>query len=230
MLTRSRYRLIVFVGAFLPTACSLIVPIANAANIIDSTYGAGAGSFELGTYSEGPGGFMPLPPGASTITGWTVGGPGDGVDWLGSSTYKPDTGVMSVDLKDHTNSSISTVIPTISGAIYNLSFGAASVVGLDNTGVVSAGSLVNQPFAAPFSNHFYDQTFQGFTFQFTATGPTTTIQFMATGNNSPPEWTYGPAIDSVSVTATPEPSTLALLVAGAISLLVCAWRRRKRAP
>lgn len=82
------------------------------ANIIDDTYGDGAGSFELGTYSGGPN-YMGLAPGdSSTIIGWTVGGPGDGVDWCIEPEYAADSGVYCLDLQHTANSSISTDIPT----------------------------------------------------------------------------------------------------------------------
>ncbi|MGA1839025.1 MAG: hypothetical protein ACMUIU_00220 [bacterium] len=60
-----------------------ITEIVHTTNIIDATYGIGAGSFELGvfvngggiTFARGPG-YMGVAPGDSTtITGWTVGGP-----------------------------------------------------------------------------------------------------------------------------------------------------------
>lgn len=168
-------------------------------NIIDATHGFGAGSFELGTFVNGGNGggkdYMWVASGdTTTITGWTVGGPGDGVDWITNPTYGVDSGIYAVDLEHSSNSSIATSIPTVVGKVYELSFSAASVTGYDNTGVVSAGSLVNQPFAPPFCPSF-PQTYTPFSFLFTATGSTTTIEFTATGPNA---W-YGPAIDNVSV-------------------------------
>src|SRR5437899_2235293 len=108
--------------------------IAHAGNLIDLTYGVGAGSFELGPFVNGGGGgggvdFMALAPGSTTITGWTVGGPGDGVDWITGPTYGADTGNFALDLQHTTASSISTVIPTLNGAVYQLLFRAASVTG-----------------------------------------------------------------------------------------------------
>jgi hypothetical protein len=166
-------------------------------NLIDLTYGTGSGSFELGSFVDNGLNYMGLPPGATTITGWTVGGPGDGVDWISPPTYRADTGVHSVDLQHSSNnSSIATVIPTVVGNVYRLTFGAAAVSGFgSNTGMVSAGSLVNQPFAAAVSGSFATQTFTPFTFLFTATSLFTEIRFTATGVTI----SYGPVIDSVSV-------------------------------
>jgi hypothetical protein len=163
--------------------------VANA-NIIDDTYGVGAGSFELGNFVNGSGstpyypnaGYMGLAPGDTTITGWTVGGPGDGVDWLIDEpgnvfTFNANDGIHSVDLQHLTASSISTVIPTVIGGVYELSFFAASVETYDNTGTVSAGSLTNQSFTVlgPYSASFENQTFQQFLFSFTAVDTSTTI-------------------------------------------------------
>lgn len=52
-------------------------------NLIDTTYGIGTGSFELGIFvPRGTGNldFQSLSNGATTMTGWVVGG--IGVDWL----------------------------------------------------------------------------------------------------------------------------------------------------
>ncbi len=180
----------------------LLATASSTQNIIDDTYGQGAGSFELGSYVDGGGippsaqGFMGVAAGDSTtIRGWTVGGPGDGVDWLNAYVYAADTGYRSVDLQHLSSSSVATVIPTVAGRVYELSFSTATVSGYSNTGVVSAGSLVNQPFEAVFSSQFATQVYTPFTFLFTATGSTTTIQFTGTGGST----AYGPVIDSVRV-------------------------------
>jgi hypothetical protein len=214
-------------GPLLFAAALLILPQARA-NIIESTYGAGAGSFELGDFTGAVADFVALAPGATTITGWTVGGPGDGVDWLTAPSFGADTGIRSIDLTHITNSSISTVIPTVAGSVYQVSFGAASVTGLSVEGVVSAGSLVNQPFTAPFSSAFATQTYKSFSFAFTATGPTSEIVFRATG---PVDATccYGPAIDNVSIdrAVVPEPDARQFLLA-ALAVMLCYSVRRKR--
>ena len=171
-------------------------------NIIDATYGAGVGSFEKGTIVLGGQPFsgtswMGVAPGDNkTIKGWTVGGPGNGVDWILAPYFRADSGKRSIDLQHTSSSSISTIIPTITGRLYELSFGAASVSGsnYNNNGIVSAGSLLNQPFYAEFSSDFSSQTYKPHTFYFTATEETTTVHFEAVGPG-----VYGPVIDSVSV-------------------------------
>ena len=53
------------------------------ANLIDDSYGAGAGSFELSSNDPptNPPGFFGLDPDSTVIRGWTVGEPGDGIDY-----------------------------------------------------------------------------------------------------------------------------------------------------
>ena len=160
--------------------------------------------------AHGPGYISLLPSDNTTITGWTVGGPGEGVDWLTTPTYGADTGIHSVDLQHVYPSSISTTIPTLAGNIYNLSFSAAAVSGYTNTGDVSAGSLINQAFAPSFSGSFYNQTYTPYSFTFTATGSATLIMFQATG----PNIQYGPVIDSVGVLSVPEPEEWAMMLLG----------------
>jgi hypothetical protein len=95
---------------------------AAAQNIIDATYGDGSGSFELGTFLNNGLGYQVLPSGSTTMIGWTVGGPGNGIDWLVSPTFAASDGIHSVDLRSQTNSSVSTVIPTVAGSLYSVSF------------------------------------------------------------------------------------------------------------
>lgn len=176
-------------------------------NIIDATYGEGTGSFENGTYAGYFSGFMPVPPGSGAIIGWTVGGPGDGVDWLGWHS-NADSGSFSVDLRHITASSISTTVPTVVGHTYEVSFRTATVVGRDSTGVVSIGEF-SMPFSAPFSNGFGNQQYVTITFSFKAVSNTSTLRFEATGSVSPETSTYGPVIDTVSITSVTEPSSIA---------------------
>ncbi len=227
-----------FLSVFLSAICVLASQTSSAStNIIDSTYGAGAGSFELGNFVNGGadgasyGGpdYMGLAVGSTTITGWTVSGPGNGVDWLTTPKFGALDGFHSVDLTHTIASSISTTIPTITGDVYDLSFGAAAVADTtSNTGSVSAGLLQNKNFTATWSNSTATQKFDPFSFQFTATGTSTTITFLST-NQLPGSSTYGPVIDRVSVTAVPEPGEWAMMFGGLGLIGFIAMRRSKTA-
>ena len=186
------------------TLLLLIAVNGASANLIDTTHGIGAGSFELGTFVDGASGpgqplpganYMGVVPGDSTtITGWTVGGPGNGVDWLIEPRFNANTGIHSLDLQHTLASSISTVIPTAVGQVYELSFYTATVSGRDTEGSVSAGSLSNQGFTALTSSSFATQAYSPYSFLFTALTTSTTVEFVGTGQSF-----YGPVIDTVSV-------------------------------
>jgi hypothetical protein len=192
------------------------------ANIIDDTHGVGAGSFERGNFINNGSGWMWLRVGSTTMTGWTVGGPGNGVDWLTTPTFGTANGLHSVDLTDTLASSISTTIPTITGAIYNLSFeGAAWVSGTSNTGLVTAGSLAKNFTVSP-SSTLAGQKFYTFSFQFTATSVSTTISFLSKNQSGFFTNTYGPVVDNVSVNfvnSVPVPATFWLFGAALLVFL-----------
>jgi len=200
--------------AFIALAVGILAPLqfasASSTNIIDATYGVGAGSFENGAFVDPGYHYMVLPVGSTTITGWTVGGPG-GVDWTLAPYFGTDSGLHAVDLIESSAGSISTVIPTTIGQTYDLSFYAASVSTGNILGAVSAGSLVNQAFSAPITpiQDISNLTYELFSFQFTATGTQTTVNFMSTpiGSSCLPDC-VGPIIDSVSVAAVPVPAAV----------------------
>jgi hypothetical protein len=210
------------------TGAQASVPV----NLIDTTYGAGTGSFEIGTFTPigaGNWNFQSLLNGATTIHGWTVGG--IGVDWLNTPNYGASDGMHSVDLGWYTGGagSVSINLPTMQGATYALSFGAAAVSGqptYTNTGTVSAGSLTAN-FAPAFSaeNNFSGQAFYTQSYQFIASGSNTVLTIAAAAAGT----SYGPIIDDVKVSfvsaPVPEPETYALMLAG-LGLVGFVARRR----
>jgi hypothetical protein len=175
------------------TACTM-PPLTQAQNLIDATYGAGAGSFELGVYEGDPEkGFMRLPSAATNIVGWVLGNAGGGVDWLSQPQCKASAGVMSVDLVGlMPGSGLSTIIPTTPGALYKLSFqtyGPSQAT----TGKVTAGTL-SQGFDAPSTDAAATAIYKTYSFTFTASESNTTVTFEPTVT-----YGFGPVIDDVSV-------------------------------
>lgn len=176
-------------------ASSVVMPtIGSAQNLIDATYGTGAGSFELGYYAgDLEKGFMRLPTGATNIVGWTLGKAEGGVDWLSQPQCKAATGILSVDLVGlMPGSGLSTIIPTTPGAVYKLSFETYGP-SQGTTGKVTAGSL-SQGFDAPSADASATAIYKTYAFTFTASAASTTVTFE-------PVFTlgFGPAIDNVSV-------------------------------
>ncbi len=198
-----------------------------ATNLIDQTYGVGAGSFELGAFVAGGSGsanFQSLLAGATAITGWQIGGVG--VDWLATPNYAAADGVHAVDLGYFAGGagSISVALPTLVGTSYVLDFKAAAVPGFPNytnTGTVSAGSLASAGFTVPFSavNAFSTQVYYGQSFNFVATSTSTVVTIAAATVGTG----YGPVIDQVSVSllpAVPEPGTWAMWALAGSGLLL----------
>ena len=221
----------------LALAATLSASVAHAsvpvANLIDTTYGIGAGSFELGVFTPrgaGSDNFQSLSGSATTMIGWTVGGVG--VDWLSKPNYGASDGAHSVDLGWYTGGggSVSINLPTLQGATYALSFEAAAVwptySTYTNTGTVSAGSLTAN-FAPAFSaeNAFASQVFYTQNYQFIANSSNTVLTIAAATAGT----SYGPVIDDVRVSfvsaPVPEPETYALMLAG-LGLVGFAARRR----
>lgn len=191
----------------------MAVAVSAATNIIDETHGIGAGSFELGAYSQNSGNsfnYMRLGSGSTTITGWTVGG-ADGVDWMTSPSNAAQDGSYSVDLAGAghidrvSEGSISTTIPTAIGLEYIISFYAYGGFE-DHIGNLTAGSL-NQNFLATGNTDATTPIFDFFEYSFTALSTNTTITFSTVDG-----FGYGPVIDNVVV--VPEPSSALLGLIG----------------
>ncbi len=196
-LAHSRAARILAVAAL--AAALAAAPDAHAgSNLIDVAHGAGAGSFENGAYVETPpsgSGFMRLVSGATTISGWTVGG-ASGVDWLSTPQHAAHAGSKSLDLKGTSAGAfgtIETTIPTTIGRTYRLSFGVYSGA-VANTGTVSAGGLVNYVFQGPVTASPATAKFAMFHLPFTATSASTTITFKSLASDG-----FGPVIDDVGV-------------------------------
>jgi choice-of-anchor C domain-containing protein len=197
---------------------------ANAQNIVLNP------SFE--TPVEPANSFGSFSAGSTALTSWTVAS--GSIDHIGAGFWQAADGVQSVDMNGTDAGSIFQDLATTPGSSYNLSF-----------------SLAGNPAGGPTIKHlqvFWNGTSQGiFTFDTTgksfgnmgyvsdalnglsATGATTRLQFTSTdaGSNA------GPALDNVSVvkatvTATPEPGSLAFFTVSGLSGAGLLLRKRRR--
>lgn len=190
----------VFVLLGCPWAVMAEVP---SLNLIDATYGIGVGSFELGDYDpsteNGRNYFNQIPPGSQRILGWSVGGDGDGVDWLSTTAFLPHSGAKALDLRHVESGSIQTEFETKAGSEYLLSFAAASLVGKSSAGSVAVSSreveLLSLTFDSNPSDSYRTLSYGLFRFPFTAQSDITTLAFAAAGLTSD----AGAIIDTVSV-------------------------------
>lgn len=182
-------------------ACMVALPAAaNAAPFVN-------GSFETGT---APGSFTTLPSGSTAINGWTVGG--NSVDYIGSY-WNAQSGSRSIDLSGNGLGSISQTFDTVLGQLYQVIF----FLGANGDGPppvksisVSASGNATGNYSVLSTTTPPNVNYTQFSYAFTAGGPSTTLTFAATGPGSP----YGAALDSVSVTAVPEPAMWALMIVG----------------
>lgn len=176
------------------------------------------GGFEAGT---NPGSFTTVNAGSSNVTGWTVGGAG--IDYIGSY-WAAGEGDRSIDLSGNAAGSIAQTFDTIVGQAYAVTFllagnpdGAPTVktAAVGATGNATASYTVDSTGATRASMGWTSHTYN-----FVATGTSTTLNF-ASLDNSP----YGPALDSVSIAAVPEPAAWGMLIGG-FGLAGLALRRR----
>lgn len=204
---------------FAATAVALAlsqVGTAQAAIVADGafTQGASAGSFS--TIGAG-----------QTIGAWTV--TGNSVDLIGNYWEATPNGGHTIDLDGNGAGGISQSVTLADGA-YQVSF---YLGGNPDGGPATKDLNVSiDGITVPYSFTNSGQThgnmgYQLETFDFTITSPTTTtLSFSSTDAAGNP---WGPVVGEVSISsAIPEPSSMALLLAG-IGLVGTVARRRNRA-
>lgn len=175
---------------------------ASAASIVN-------GGFEMGT---DPGVFTTVGVGGGNIAGWDV--TSGTVDYIG--TYWQGQGMgggRSVDLSGNSIGTLSQTFATVAGQSYQVTFWISK--NPDNgapvrTGTVSAGNA-SGGFSYALSNDRNNMNWAQESFVFQATGASSTLSFMSDSSGG---CCYGPALDSVSIAAVPEPATWALFILG----------------
>jgi choice-of-anchor C domain-containing protein len=188
------------------------------------------GSFELGIVDVGP--FTTLNAGDNaSITGWTVGT--GSIDYIGTY-WTSANGDRSLDLNGTVPGSIFQTFDVTPGQAYQVTFDLAG----NPAGGPTAKTLTTSANAtivlSSFDTTGKDLSNMGWTpvsFNFTATGSTETLTFLSTtagysGNSTYPT-AFGPALDNVSVTAVPEPSTWAMMILGFLGVGLASYRRKR---
>lgn len=211
-------------------AALLCSPLAFSANIIDSIYGAGAGSFEIPGHT-GPL-FVTVDTSSSDLTGWTVNT--TSIDWAKATVWNPSDGNYSIDLNGTPGGpgGIQTVIPTTTGTTYRVTFDIAAFTAPGNTtnpktfetsaaGVTTQFSLTTADnYGLPF-NLPLNVTWTSRSFEFVAVDIMSTVSFVSTVATDG----AGVLLDNVSIEAVPEPGSTAI---AAIGVTLAALRRRRR--
>ncbi len=165
------------------------------------------GSFEVG---PDPGTYLPLNPGSTVITGWTV--TRGQVDYVG--IWQSFDGSRSIDLDGTPGfGGIAQTFATHAGVTYAVNFAmAGNPHGSPEPKVMAveaAGQSTSFIFDATGTT-YVNMAWEKKNWKFVATGTTTTLEFYSLDNI---DGFYGPALDSVSVNPVPvaiDPTVLAL--------------------
>ncbi|HME83412.1 MAG TPA: choice-of-anchor C family protein [Roseiarcus sp.] len=149
-----------------------------------------------------------------------------GVDLIGGYWQSPTFGGGSVDLDGDAPGGVTQTLSLTSGKTYRLSFdlsGNPDGFPTSKSVTVSVGSL-DQTYTYDIgSNSHADMMYQLISTVFVA-GSTNTLSFLSNDVGSP----YGPVIGGVSVTAVPEPSAWAMMLAGFAGLGFLGFRRLRQ--
>ena len=222
---RIKNRLIAGVAFATALLAGAAVPLggAQAATVIN-------GSFELGA---DPGLYTTLTAVDTTsITGWTVAT--GSIDYIGSYWTASD-GSRSLDMNGLTAGSITQTLTGLTPLQqYKVSF--------DLAGNPDAGPTIKTlsvTASADSNSYTFDITGTSHAamgwvteaFFFTATGTSAVLSFASTvfagGTDANPA-AFGPALDNVSVSATPLPAALPLFATGLGALGLLGWRRKRK--
>ncbi len=192
------------------------------------------GSFETPTVPVGS--FTSYASGSTGITGWTVVGASGGVAVVSGTftqsdiTFPAEDGVQWLDLTGVSTNAVEGVeqtVTTVANTPYTLSFWVGNVYdpggafGTTSTVDVMLGGIDGTSLGA-FTNSSTTtgtQVWEQFTTSFTASGSSTTLDFL----NADPSSDNTNGLDNIVMNPVPEPGTLSLMGIGLLGLL----RRRK---
>jgi choice-of-anchor C domain-containing protein len=205
--------------------------IAGAAMLVLGAQGASAVTIQNGSFESGsinPGSFTFLSSGSTVIDGWTVGGAG-GVDYIGTY-WNASNGSRSVDLSGGGIGSLSQLLTgMVIGQQYTITYDlAGNPAGAPTTKhlAVSVGSMGGG--LATFNTGILPSTLNNMgwitqSVTFIATASSATLTFLSQDNTS-----FGPALDNVTIAATPIPGALLLFGSALGGMGFLGYRRKKQ--
>jgi choice-of-anchor C domain-containing protein len=199
----------------------------NAATIVN-------GGFESSTLTPAEAaqmtsqGFATLSAGNTDLTGWSIGGAG--IDYIGSY-WTPAGGTHSIDLNALSAGSIFQTVATVVGQTYQVSFDLAG----NPDGAPIVKLAIADATGLPGAAYLFDTTgktktnmgWTAFTYDFTADSTATTLTF-SNSNQSGFTTPYGAALDNISISSVPEPTSWALMLVGFGGLGMAVRSRRSR--
>ena len=214
-------------GTFAALSILAAASSVNAATIVN-------GGFESSTLSPAEAaqmasqGFATLTAGNNDLTGWSIGGAG--IDYIGSY-WVPAGGTHSIDLNALSAGSIFQTISTVVGQAYEVSFDLAG----NPDGAPKVKLAIADASGQPGAAYFFDTTgktktnmgWTPFTYDFTAQSTSTTLTF-SNSNQSGFKTPFGAALDNISISAVPEPTSWALMLVGFGGLGMAIRSRRSR--
>ena len=161
------------------------------------------------------------------VSGWTVTG---SVGAVGDEGFTTPDHAAAFSLGGNSDGNmLSQSFATIPGQAYTLDFDAG-VYGIRSLGplqlqiqVTGTGTLLTETVIPPYNGNFNPAPFDHFMFSFIADSASATLKFndIGLGNNA-----ADIILDTVSVAAIPEPTSLVLVMVGAVPLLGYIRRRR----
>ena len=153
------------------------------------------GDFELGPTITSVNPVMAIAPGSTALSGWTV--TGSAIDIVTDNYWVPVSGHRSIVLSNTGPGSVEQAISTAPGAIYRLSYWISgepfSSPTIKHLRVTAGTATSDQTFDVTPAWE-WDMAWSRRTFDFTATGTSTTLRFTSMDATQ-----WGPAIDSVNV-------------------------------
>lgn len=179
------------------------------------------GGFEQGPAVGAPG-FTAVAGGdATSIPGWTVFG--DSIDYIGGY-WQPAAGVRSIDLNGAGQGGIRQTFDTVAGQSYLVTFALSG----NPEGGPTVKTVLTTASGGATQTSTFDTTglsranmgWRSYSYSFTAGGAMTTLSFASADAGA-----YGPALDSVNVSAIPEPAIWAMMLFGFFGLSFAVRRR-----